>query len=223
MPSAVPSLTGFLALVWVVLVLRIVTLRQPDPTLKTWSGMYSAYVLFATDWNPSALRYYLLALPVFWPLTIPGLSPRRSRIAGVIVLAVLGLISQWWWIRYVVTLTHEGMQVPDVNTVRQPVLRRPRKMLRRLRLGRPLSLLVAHLLEHRARLRRWPALGTRIRCVHVELGPPVIVAIAQLTVAHVVPTGRLLTHASPKNASDTPALRRQMYVPSGPCGQTPSP
>ncbi len=103
---------GLLALVFAAVVLRVVTLRQPDPTLRTWSAVYAAYILLATDWNPSGLRYYLLALPAFWSLTVPGLSSPRSRIAGAAVLATVGLLSQWWWIRSVLTLTGDVTQVP---------------------------------------------------------------------------------------------------------------
>src|SRR4051794_13244378 len=67
------------------------------------------------------------------------------------------------------------------------VLRRPRTS----------GLVVAQLLEDRARLRRWPRPCPRIGRIHVKVCRAILVAIAQLAVAYVVPTGFLLSHHFP--------------------------
>ncbi|GAA2159956.1 membrane protein [Humibacillus xanthopallidus] len=107
-----PLTATVLAIAWIALVLRLVTIGQPDTTLRMWSLTYSAYILMATNWSPNGLRYYLLALPVCWPLATTELSSRRARVAGTAALALLGLLTQWWWIRYVLTHSVEGMSIP---------------------------------------------------------------------------------------------------------------
>src|SRR6478609_4804584 len=64
----------------------------------------------------------------------------------------------------------------------------------RLTCACPRGLVLTQLLEQRLGLRRRPVLGARVLGVHVVLGPPVVVAVAQRTIADVVPTRWLVVH-----------------------------
>lgn len=100
------------AAVWIAIVVRLVTMGQSETTLKAWSGLYAAYILMVTNWTPNGIRYYLLALPVCWPITNSTGGTRRARVLTVTLLGILGLLTQWWWIRYVLTISPEGMSIP---------------------------------------------------------------------------------------------------------------
>ena len=100
------------AVVWMLLLVWLVTLRQPNPLLRKWSAIYVIYLLAVTDWNWSNVRYFLLALPVLWPLTRPDSGTPRQRVMVAAVLAFVGVASQWWYIRYCITITPELVQVP---------------------------------------------------------------------------------------------------------------
>jgi hypothetical protein len=102
---------GVIAAAWIALVLRLVTLGQRNRLLGAWAAAYAVYILVVADWNPTAVRYYLLALPVFWPMTNPSGS-RRSRIRDGVLLAAVGLVMQWWWIRYAVTISPDRLLLP---------------------------------------------------------------------------------------------------------------
>jgi len=82
--------------------------------LRMWAIAYVVYVLAVVDWNWSAVRYYLLAVPILWPLVQPidGEKSPRQRIVVASVLAAFGLVMQWWWIRYCVVVSPELVQVP---------------------------------------------------------------------------------------------------------------
>ena len=103
-----------IAIVWVGLLLWLFTLGQQEPMLRAWAIAYVVYVLAVVDWNWSAVRYYLLAIPLFWPLVRAGVPEDRprQRIAVAVTFAVVGVAAQWWWIRYCVTVSRELVQVP---------------------------------------------------------------------------------------------------------------
>ena len=97
---------------WFALVAAFVTLRQPNIYLRAWSGCYAAYVILTTGFHPSGLRYFLLVVPCFWPLTLVAHSTRAVRLSVSVLLATAGLVSQWWWIRYAVTISAEQVLYP---------------------------------------------------------------------------------------------------------------
>lgn len=105
---------ALLAAVWALCLLVFLVAGQKEPLLAAWTAMYVAFILAVTDWNWSNVRYYLLALPVFWPLMAPDKDERnpRRRIAVVCVIALIGLATQWWYIRYCVTVSKDLAQVP---------------------------------------------------------------------------------------------------------------
>ncbi|GEO31876.1 hypothetical protein TAE01_36860 [Terrabacter aerolatus] len=100
--------------VWATFLIWFLTKGQKEPLLAIWSGMYVAYLLAVTDWNWSNVRYYLLALPVLWPLLRPSAGERSpsQRIAIYALVGVLGLAAQWWYIRYCMTVSPQLVQVP---------------------------------------------------------------------------------------------------------------
>jgi hypothetical protein len=113
-PGGVVTAT-LVTLVFCATLVAIFTWRQHEPLLGLWTASYVLYLLALVDWNPSTIRYYLLALPVFWPV-VNGVArdPKnaRSAWAAVMVLAGTGLVLQWWWIRYTLVLSPELVQVP---------------------------------------------------------------------------------------------------------------
>lgn len=103
-----------IAALWALLLLWLFTVGQQEPMLRAWTIAYIVYVLAVVDWNWSAVRYYLLAIPVFWPLVRAGVPEDRprQRIAVAIAFAVIGVAAQWWWIRYCLIVSRELVQVP---------------------------------------------------------------------------------------------------------------
>ncbi|WP_020145240.1 hypothetical protein [Terracoccus sp. 273MFTsu3.1] len=103
-----------IAIAWAALLIWFLTKGQKEPLLALWTGMYVAYLLAVTDWNWSNVRYYLLALPVLWPLVAPfrGERSARPRVLVACVVAAVSLAMQWWYIRYCVTISPELVQVP---------------------------------------------------------------------------------------------------------------
>jgi len=94
-------------------VVLALTAGQKLLLLKVWSGTYALYLLAAVDWNSTTIRYFLLAIPGIWAPTDPSTGwPRRHRIWIVAVAGLLGLATQWWWIRYSLTISPEFYQIP---------------------------------------------------------------------------------------------------------------
>ncbi len=102
------------AILWAAVLLWFLGLGQREPLMRAWVYAYVLYVLAVVDWNWSAVRYYLLALPVFWPLVAaaPERDNPRQRVVVAIVFALVGLALQWWWIRYCVIISPQLVQVP---------------------------------------------------------------------------------------------------------------
>ena len=108
-----PWIGILLVLLLTIGVVWALTVGQRHPLLRLWSGTYALYVLAAVDWNPTAIRYFLLAVPAVWAPTDPGTgwpSRHRTWLAGAVGL--LGLATQWWWIRYSLTSSPEFYQLP---------------------------------------------------------------------------------------------------------------
>ena len=113
MPGGVTT-AAVVAAVWAVLLIWLFTLGQQEPMLRAWTIAYIVYVLAVVDWNWSAVRYYLLAIPVFWPLVRAGVPEDRprQRVLVAVVFALVGVAAQWWWIRYCLVISRELVQVP---------------------------------------------------------------------------------------------------------------
>ncbi len=78
------------------------------PELWGWAGAYPAYQLLVTNTGPSRLRYAILAftftLFIAWFLKLRWW--RRFAIPGLVVVAVLGLVQQVWWIQNYLIVSH---------------------------------------------------------------------------------------------------------------------
>ncbi len=103
-----------IAAFWVVLLLWVFTHGQSEPMLRAWALAYTVYILAVMDWDWSSVRYYLLAIPVLWPLVrtgVPEYAPRQ-RVAVTMGSALIGIAAQWWWIRYCLIMSPEFVQQP---------------------------------------------------------------------------------------------------------------
>jgi hypothetical protein len=108
-----PLIGGALALVAITGVVAVLITGQRQELLRWWTGIYALYLLAALDWNSTIIRYFLLAVPALWAPTDPSKDwPRGHRIVMVAGVAVVGLATQWWWIRYSLTISREFYQVP---------------------------------------------------------------------------------------------------------------
>lgn len=78
------------------------------PELWGWAGAYPAYQLLVTNTGPSRLRYAILAFPftlfIAWFLRLRWW--RRWEVWGLVVVALLGLAQQVWWIQNYVIVSH---------------------------------------------------------------------------------------------------------------------
>lgn len=102
------------AILWAVFLVWLLTLQQDEPLLAIWAAVYTLFLLGVTDWNWSNVRYFLLALPAFWPLVHASREQRRTMpfIAMVTLCTVGGLALQWWYVRYCVVVSPQVVQVP---------------------------------------------------------------------------------------------------------------
>ena len=111
--AAGPWVGVVLVVVATVGVVLALTVGQRHQLLRLWSATYALYLLAAVDWNSTTIRYFLLAIPGIWAPTDPGTGwPRRHRIWIVACVGLLGLATQWWWIRYSLTISPEFYQIP---------------------------------------------------------------------------------------------------------------
>ena len=102
-----------LVVVMAVGVVLALTASQKHLLLRLWSGTYAFYLLAAIDWNSTTIRYFLLAIPGLWAPTDPTTGwPTRHRLGIVAAVALVGLSTQWWWIRYSLTISPEFYQIP---------------------------------------------------------------------------------------------------------------
>ena len=80
--------------------------------VRSWAWAYPLFLLLATGPGVSSIRHAVLAFPILWPFVEKptALAERRMQLAFVAVLAVFGLISQWFWISnyLVVTASVDG-------------------------------------------------------------------------------------------------------------------
>src|SRR3954468_14363095 len=89
--------------------------RAWGPEVRTWAWAYPAYLFAVTAPGPSIVRYLLLAFPLMWPVPDPDISPAAASIQRRIVLpvvAVLGLLLQWYWISQYVVIYNQPHRGP---------------------------------------------------------------------------------------------------------------
>jgi hypothetical protein len=103
------------AWLWIVLVITVLafgaimampTARQWGPELWSWACSYPVYLFAGVSVSTSFLRYLLLCFP-FVLSVVPSARTREQRRTQLLVVAavcVLGLASQWWWVREVLVL-----------------------------------------------------------------------------------------------------------------------
>ena len=96
-PLAVAGVTLSLAAVlWLVL-------RRGGPTwgpeVRTWAAAYPTYIALVAPAGISVFRLMLLGFPLMWVLPEYRPTP-RTQLVTVVVLAVVGMYLQWYWIRH---------------------------------------------------------------------------------------------------------------------------
>lgn len=78
------------------------------PELWGWAGAYPAYQLLVTNTGPSRLRYAILAFPftlfIAWFLRLRWW--RRWEVWGLVVVGLMGLAQQVWWIQSYLVVSH---------------------------------------------------------------------------------------------------------------------
>jgi hypothetical protein len=77
--------------------------RGWSPEVRAWALAYPIYVLAVAPAALSLIRFWLLAFPLAWCIPA-GLGRSRFRYALVAVLAIAGLLVQWYWIRHFLVL-----------------------------------------------------------------------------------------------------------------------
>lgn len=83
--------------VFAVIVLRPAA-RSWSPELRAWGFAYPVYLMAVAPAAVSLFRFWLLAFPLAW-IFPRGLGRSRVQYLVVGVLAIAGLMAQWFWIR----------------------------------------------------------------------------------------------------------------------------
>jgi hypothetical protein len=75
--------------------------------VRAWAGSYPLYLLLATAPGFSNIRHLLLAFPLMWPFPDEATSgsDRRRRVVMLVILAIIGLSAQWFWISSFLVVT----------------------------------------------------------------------------------------------------------------------
>jgi hypothetical protein len=90
--------------------------RRWGPELTSWAVVYPAYILGTTNPSFSFARYLLLAFPLglLWAPDADSPTALRRQHMVVVLLAVVGLVAQWFWISKVLVYggPHGGWGYP---------------------------------------------------------------------------------------------------------------
>lgn len=107
------------ALVVVAVGAQLVVLTRPQarlwsPELRCWSLSYGAYLLVSTRPATSFLRHLILALVPWWPFPEAGtqVRSRRERVILASLVAVLGFVVQYFWIRWFWVPSNDAVSFP---------------------------------------------------------------------------------------------------------------
>jgi hypothetical protein len=66
------------------------------PEVRAWALAYPVYLLCVVPVVTSMFRFLLLAFPLF--CVVPGSITPRLRVAVTVLLAVAGVLMQWYWV-----------------------------------------------------------------------------------------------------------------------------
>lgn len=78
-----------------------------SPEVRAWAASYPLYLLAVAPVAVSMFRLMLLAFPLAWVVREEDPTPRRHW-AALAVLAVVGLLLQWFWVRYMLIVGPPG-------------------------------------------------------------------------------------------------------------------
>lgn len=99
-----PLLMMMVACYWLV---RRPGARAWSTEVRSWAWSYPLFLLLATGPGVSSIRHAALAFPLLWPFVErpTAQAERRTQLGFVAVLAVVGLITQWFWISNYLVVT----------------------------------------------------------------------------------------------------------------------
>lgn len=78
-----------------------------SPEVRAWAASYPLYLVAVAPVAVSMFRLMLLAFPLAWVVGEERPTPRRHW-AALTVLAVAGLLLQWFWVRYMLVVGPPG-------------------------------------------------------------------------------------------------------------------
>jgi hypothetical protein len=82
--------------------------------LRTWSWVYALYLLASTRPTSSITRYAMLAVVPWWPFPDIGtvVRGRRNRVGLALVVASVGVVSQYFWVRWFFIISTHNLHYP---------------------------------------------------------------------------------------------------------------
>jgi hypothetical protein len=82
--------------------------------LRTWAWAYPLYLLGSTRPFSSIFRYAMLAMVPWWPFPEVGatVTGTRQRLALATLVGVLGLVSQYLWVRWFFVVSPQSHGFP---------------------------------------------------------------------------------------------------------------
>jgi hypothetical protein len=102
---------GLVVLLALIALIATIVLRSGarawGPEVRAWAGFYPLYLLLATAPGFSSIRHLFLAFPLMWPFPDEATSgsDRRRRVGLMVILAIVGLWTQWIWISSFLVVT----------------------------------------------------------------------------------------------------------------------
>ena len=104
---------GVAVVIFGILIARPVT-RLWGLELRTWAWAYPLYLLGSTRPTSSIIRYAMLAIVPWWPFPDVGQHVRSTgqRLALAAFVGVVGLLSQYLWLRWFYVLDPSSLSFP---------------------------------------------------------------------------------------------------------------
>jgi hypothetical protein len=103
--------TGVMGLLMIVMacfwLVRRAGARMWSIEIRRWAWAYPLFVLVATGLGASSMRHAVLAFPLIWPFVERPTTQteRRMQLGFAAILAVVGLVAQWFWISNYLVIT----------------------------------------------------------------------------------------------------------------------